>query len=79
MEFVYCFIGNSGFGDPEILEDNPQTLKRQPTYRNKKAGIEYTFDNPELRKFLKQEMQGKKESFDFVDENGKKIYEIKTL
>ena len=79
MEFVYCFVGNTGFGSPEILEDNVPSLVRQPTYKNKKAGVEYSFDNPELRKLLKKEMAGKQENFEFVDESGRKLYEIRNL
>lgn len=44
MEFVYCIVGENGFGDPYILNDEVKhRLKRKTTYTNKKAGVEYSF------------------------------------
>lgn len=80
MEFVYCIVGENGFGDPALLgEETEIRLKRKTTYTNKKAGVEYSFANKELTSLIMNQIEGKKEDFEFKDDNGKVIYEIKNL
>lgn len=49
MEFVYCIVGENGFGEPSILDnENQNVIRRKTTYKNKRAGVEYSFRNKEL-------------------------------
>ncbi len=78
MEFQCCYIGDTFFGDKSIIGSG-STLIRQTTYRNKKAGVSYSFKDNMLQKLVKKEITGKDENFDFYDKNGKKLYSLHDL
>ena len=83
MEFQCCFIGDTFFGDQRLLrkpgQEEPQTLRRQTTYKNKKAEVEYSFEDKRLRSLLRKEGTGKEESFKFRGPNREVLYRIENL
>lgn len=83
MEFQCCFIGDTFFGDHRLLrkpgQEEPQTLRRQTTYKNKKAEVEYSFEDKRLRSLLRKEGTGKEESFKFRGPNREVLYRIENL
>lgn len=79
MEFVYCIVGQQGFGSKAIIDDDPGQIRRQTTYRNFKAGVDFSFEDHFLRDLINKEKTGNEENFVFKDNNGNTIYEIKDL
>lgn len=82
MEFVFCIVGDTGFGNPEVAqhkEANQLPLCRLSTYINKKAGVQYSFDNPRLKELILKETPGKEENLSFLDFKGKCIYRVDNL
>ena len=56
MEFKLAMIGDRLYGDKSVLEANAAGgLKRKPTFTDKKAGVDYTFDNTELTRDIQMQ------------------------
>ena len=80
MEFQCCFIGDSYFGDRNLLsEQQTNSLARQTTYRNEKAGVSFSFEDKNLRRLLEGEIRGKEERVVFKSSSGEQLYVIDDL
>lgn len=89
MEFQYCLVGPSVFGEPlqkdqtietsrkELLEEAP--IKRQPTFIDKKNQVFFSFKDKNLDRMIRNETPGDRINLQFRNSNGEVVHECETL
>ena len=78
MEFKLCVLGDKIYGDKALITKNSKVFKRKATFVNKKAGVEYSFEDKRLDVLIKKMNKGEKINFELKDERGRKVYKIQT-
>ena len=77
MEFKLCVLGESLYGDARLIDENPQIIMRKPTFVNKKAGTQYSFEDQKLNILINKSYKGNNLDFVFKSLKGKSLYKIK--
>jgi magnesium-transporting ATPase (P-type) len=89
MEFQYCLIGPSLFGEPvdkgntiegstrEMVDNVP--FKRQPTHIDKKNQVFFSFTDKKLDRLIKRDSMGEEINLEFRNEQGMVIHECRTV
>ena len=78
MEFKFCYIGNSFFGDNNFIERR-KTFVRRPTFVNKRAGFTYSFEDKNLMKLLNGSTSGDLQRIIFENVSGKSVFSLNNL
>lgn len=89
MEFQYCLVGPSVFGEPvktdqtveastkELMDTSP--IKRQPTFIDKKNQVFFSFKDKNLERLIRKETPGMEVNLQFRNRNGSVVHECPTL
>lgn len=78
MEFKYCFIGNTFFGDEEFVHRR-QTIARRPTYINRKTGFTYSFEDRDLNNLLEGLADGSEQRIVFGNRENRVLFALNNV
>ena len=88
MEFQYCLVGPSLFGEQPVKNNlegstkemmDTQPIKRQATFIDKKNQVFFSFIDKNMERLIKNETAGIDINLEFTNEQGSVIHECRNL